>query len=89
MDSRGESADDDARGSALLLTHLRAFDVETTSAPERLKAALDRELAGKLIFALAPRRPKAHGIGRQLEVAYSREAFSGLSRNRRSGRTLR
>ena len=58
MDSRGESADDDAHGSALLLAHLRAFDLETTPAPDRLKAELDHELAGKLIFALAPHRPR-------------------------------
>ena len=57
MDSQGERADDDARGSTLLLAHLRAFDLETTPAPERLKAALDHGLARKLIFALAPHRP--------------------------------
>lgn len=58
MNSRGESADDNTRGSALLLAHLRAFDLETTPATERLEAELDHELAGKLIFALAPHRPR-------------------------------
>ena len=45
------------RGSQLLTIHLESLDLEAVPARERLEIELGRELARKLLFALAPRRP--------------------------------
>ena len=45
------------RGVRLLARHLESFDPEAVSARERLEEELGPELARKLVFALAPRRP--------------------------------
>lgn len=41
------------RGSALLIAHLHALDPEAPLAVDRLSALLGRELAYRLVFALA------------------------------------
>jgi hypothetical protein len=43
------------RGAPLLVAHLRSLDPQAAPARERLEARLGRELARKLVFALAPR----------------------------------
>jgi hypothetical protein len=45
------------RGVRLLERHLESLDPETIPARERLEEELGPELARKLVFALAPRRP--------------------------------
>ncbi|HEX5173082.1 MAG TPA: hypothetical protein VFV91_02930 [Gaiellaceae bacterium] len=45
------------RGARLLAVHLESLDPEVPQARERLQAELGSELARKLIFALASRRP--------------------------------
>jgi hypothetical protein len=45
------------RGARLLLAHLESFDPKDTPARERLQEQLGNELARKLVFALASRRP--------------------------------
>jgi len=45
------------RGARLLLAHLESFDPRATYARERLEEQLGNELARKLVFALASRRP--------------------------------
>jgi len=45
------------RGSQLLTTHLDSLDLEVLPARERLEMRLGRDLARKLVFALAPHRP--------------------------------
>jgi hypothetical protein len=45
------------RGSHLLATHLDSLDPEAVVARDRLEMRLGRELARKLVFALAPHRP--------------------------------
>lgn len=45
------------RGVRLLARHLESFDLEAVPARERLEDELGAELARKLVFALAPRRP--------------------------------
>jgi hypothetical protein len=45
------------RGSHLLATHLESLDPEAVVARDRLEMRLGRELARKLVFALAPHRP--------------------------------
>jgi hypothetical protein len=46
------------RGTHLLAAHLESFDPEATKARERLELQLGDELTRKLVFALAPHRPK-------------------------------
>jgi hypothetical protein len=45
------------RGARLLAAHLDSFDPKAVLARERLEEELGSELARKLLFALAPRRP--------------------------------
>ena len=45
------------RGVRLLAQHLESLDPETVPARERLEEQLGTELARKLVFALATRRP--------------------------------
>jgi hypothetical protein len=45
------------RGVRLLAQHLESLDPEAAPARERLEEELGPELARKLVFALAPRRP--------------------------------
>ena len=45
------------RGVRLLAQHLESLDPETVPARERLEEELGTELARKLVFALATRRP--------------------------------
>ena len=45
------------RGVRLLAQHLESLDPETVPARERLEEQLGTELARKLVFALAPKRP--------------------------------
>jgi hypothetical protein len=45
------------RGARLLVAHLESFDPRAVQARERLDAQLGDELARKLVFALAARRP--------------------------------
>jgi ParB-like chromosome segregation protein Spo0J len=45
------------RGARLLVAHLDSLDPEATPARERLNEQLGNELARKLVFALATRRP--------------------------------
>ena len=45
------------RGVRLLAQHLESLNPDAISARERLEAQLGIELAHKLVFALAPRRP--------------------------------
>jgi hypothetical protein len=45
------------RGVRLLARHMESLDTETASARERLEEELGPELARKLVFALAQRRP--------------------------------
>jgi hypothetical protein len=45
------------RGVRLLARHLESLDPEAAPARERLEEELGAELARKLVFALAPRRP--------------------------------
>lgn len=45
------------RGARLLAAHLASLDPDATPARERLQEELGNELARKLIFALANRRP--------------------------------
>jgi hypothetical protein len=45
------------RGVRLLAQHLQSLNPEAVSARERLEQELGSELARKLVFALAPRRP--------------------------------
>ena len=45
------------RGVRLLERHLESLDPEAIPARERLEEELGPELARKLVFALAPRRP--------------------------------
>jgi anti-sigma factor RsiW len=45
------------RGVRLLEQHLESFDPEAVPARERLDVELGPELARKLVFALARRRP--------------------------------
>jgi hypothetical protein len=45
------------RGLRLLLAHLESLDPQAASARERLDERLGGELAHKLVFALAARRP--------------------------------
>jgi hypothetical protein len=45
------------RGARLLAQHLDGLDPEAVSARERLEEQLGTELARKLVFALAGRRP--------------------------------
>jgi hypothetical protein len=45
------------RGARLLAAHLESFDPEASKARERLEEQLGHELAHKLVFALANRRP--------------------------------
>jgi len=45
------------RGPLLLAAHLESLDPEAIPARERLEMLLGRELARKLVFALAPHRP--------------------------------
>jgi hypothetical protein len=42
------------RGARLLAAHLESLDPRAVSARERLDERLGSELAGKLVFALAP-----------------------------------
>jgi hypothetical protein len=46
------------RGAGLLAAHLESFDPEAMQARERLELELGHELARKLVFALAARRPE-------------------------------
>lgn len=45
------------RGARLLMAHLESLDPDATHARERLQEQLGSELARKLVFALASRRP--------------------------------
>jgi hypothetical protein len=45
------------RGSQLLAAHLESLDPGAVPARDRLERRLGRELARKLLFALAPHRP--------------------------------
>jgi hypothetical protein len=45
------------RGAPLLVAHLESLDPRAVQARERLERKLGSELARKLVFALAPRRP--------------------------------
>lgn len=45
------------RGARLLVAHLESLDPEAPPARERLEEQLGNELARKLVFALANRRP--------------------------------
>ena len=45
------------RGARLLAAHLESLDPEAPPARERLEEQLGNELARKLVFALANRRP--------------------------------
>lgn len=45
------------RGARLLAQHLQSLNPEALSARERLEEELGSELARKLVFALASRRP--------------------------------
>lgn len=45
------------RGTWLLAAHLSSLDPQAVSARERLEEQLGDELARKLVFALAARRP--------------------------------
>ena len=45
------------RGARLLVAHLESLDPHAIPARERLEIRLGRELARKLVFALAPHRP--------------------------------
>ena len=45
------------RGARLLLAHLESLDPETRHARKRLQEQLGSDLARKLVFALASRRP--------------------------------
>jgi hypothetical protein len=45
------------RGVRLLTQHLESLNPDAIPARERLEAQLGSELARKLVFALAPRRP--------------------------------
>ena len=45
------------RGMRLLMAHIESLDPEATSARERLHEQLGNDLARKLVFALASRRP--------------------------------
>jgi hypothetical protein len=45
------------RGVRLLEQHLASLDPDAVPARERLEEELGPELARKLVFALAPRRP--------------------------------
>jgi hypothetical protein len=45
------------RGARLLVAHLESLDLHTVQARERLEVELGDELARKLVFALAARRP--------------------------------
>jgi hypothetical protein len=45
------------RGSQLLTAHLESLDPAAVPARDRLETRLGRELARKLVFALAPHRP--------------------------------
>ncbi|HEU5477871.1 MAG TPA: hypothetical protein VFU64_08630 [Gaiellaceae bacterium] len=46
------------RGARLLAAHLESLDPQTVQARERLELELGSELARKLVFALAPHRPR-------------------------------
>ena len=45
------------RGARLLVAHLESLDPQAVQARERLDLRVGNELAHKLVFALAPRRP--------------------------------
>jgi hypothetical protein len=45
------------RGSQLLTAHLESLNPGAVQARDRLETRLGRELARKLVFALAPHRP--------------------------------
>ena len=45
------------RGLRLLVAHLESLDPQAVPARERLEAKLGDELARKLVFALAARKP--------------------------------